>query len=129
MIPENLRYSTEHEWIRVENSAAVLGITHFAQDSLGDIVYVDLPKAGAQLAKGKEIGEVESTKTTSPVYTPVAGKILEVNTALKDHPEIINQDPYGKGWIVKLQMADPKEAGALMDAAAYAAFLKEQDKH
>lgn len=129
MIPDGLHYSNEHEWIRVENGTVVLGITHFAQDSLGDIVYVELPKPGAQFEKGKEIGEVESTKTTSPVYTPVAGKILEVNTSLKDHPEIINHDPYGKGWLAKLQMTDPKQAAALMDARAYAAFLKKQEQH
>jgi glycine cleavage system H protein len=93
MIPEGLRYHTEHEWIREENQTAVLGITHFAQDALGDVVYIELPKAGAEVRSGQEIGEVESTKTTSAVYTPVSGKILAVNEALRDKPELVNQDP------------------------------------
>ncbi len=126
MIPEELRYHTEHEWIRQENQTAVLGITHFAQDALGDVVYIELPKVGAEVRSGQEIGEVESTKTTSAVYTPVTGKILAVNEALKDKPELVNQDPYGKGWIVKLQLANPSELKQLMDAKQYGAYLKEK---
>jgi len=126
MIPEELRYHTEHEWIRQENQTAVLGITHFAQDALGDVVYLELPKVGAEVRSGQEIGEVESTKTTSPVYTPVSGKILAVNEELKEKPELVNQDPYGRGWIVKIQMSDPSEAKRLMDAREYGAYLKEK---
>jgi glycine cleavage system H protein len=126
MIPEGLRYHTEHEWIREENRTAVLGITHFAQEALGDVVYIELPKAGAEVHSGQEIGEVESTKTTSAVYTPVSGKILAVNEALRDKPELVNQDPYGKGWIVKIQLANPSELKLLMDAKQYGAYLKEK---
>ena len=126
MIPEGLRYHTEHEWIRQENQTAVLGITHFAQDALGDVVYLELPKVGVDVKSGQEIGEVESTKTTSPVYTPVSGKVLAVNEELKEKPELVNQDPYGKGWIVKIQMSDPSEAKRLMDAREYGAYLKEK---
>jgi glycine cleavage system H protein len=125
MIPEELRYHTEHEWIRQENQTAVLGITHFAQDALGDVVYLELPKVGVEVRSGQEIGEVESTKTTSPVYTPVSGKILAVNEELKEKPELVNQDPYGRGWIVKIQMSDPSEAKRLMGAREYGAYLKE----
>lgn len=126
MIPEELRYHTEHEWIRQENQTAVLGITHFAQDALGDVVYLELPKVGVEVRSGQEIGEVESTKTTSPVYTPVSGKILAVNEELKERPELVNQDPYGRGWIVKIQMSDPSEAKRLMDAREYGTYLKEK---
>ena len=126
MIPEGLRYHTEHEWIRQENQTAVLGITHFAQDALGDVVYLELPKVGVEVKSGQEIGEVESTKTTSPLYTPVGGKILAVNGELKEKPELVNQDPYGRGWIVKIQMSDPSEAKRLMDAREYGVYLKEK---
>jgi glycine cleavage system H protein len=126
MIPEGLRYHTEHEWIRQEDQTAVLGITHFAQDALGDVVYIELPKVGAEIRSGQEIGEVESTKTTSAVYTPVSGKILAVNGELKDKPELVNQDPYGKGWIVKIELTVPSEVKQLMDAKQYAAYLEEK---
>jgi len=125
MIPEGLRYHTEHEWIRQENGTAEMGITHFAQDALGDVVYIELPKPGTEVASGQEIGEVESTKTTSAIYTPVTGKITAVNNDLRDKPELVNQDPYGKGWIAKIQMTDPSELKKLMDAKQYAAYLKE----
>ncbi|HUK57048.1 MAG TPA: glycine cleavage system protein GcvH [Nitrospiria bacterium] len=126
MIPEGLRYHTEHEWIREDNQTAELGITHFAQDALGDVVYLELPKIGAEVRSGEEIGEVESTKTTSAIYTPVSGKILAVNEDLKEKPELVNQDPYGKGWIVKIRMSDPSEVKRLMDARQYGAYLKEK---
>ncbi len=126
MIPEGLRYHTEHEWLRQENETAVLGITHFAQDALGDVVYIELPKIGAEVRSGQEIGEVESTKTTSAVYTPVSGKILAVNEALRDKPELVNQDPYEKGWIVKIQLTNPSEVKQLMDAKQYGAYLQEK---
>ncbi len=128
MIPENLRYHTEHEWIRMEQDTAVLGITHFAQDSLGDIVYIELPKVGTPFKAGQEIGEVESTKTTSPVYTPVGGMIKAVNEELKERPELVNQDPYGRGWIVKIQLADPAELNQLMTAEQYGKYLKKESE-
>lgn len=128
MEPNDLRYHEEHEWIRVEGRQATLGISHFAQDALGDIVYVDLPKAGTAVKAGQQIGEVESTKTTSSLYTPVSGSIVKVNGDLKDHPEVVNADPYGKGWMVVIELADPAEASRLMTAAQYDAFLASQKK-
>src|SRR5438094_4893401 len=98
MEPTDLRYHEEHEWIRVEGKRATLGISNFAQDALGDIVFLELPKVGAIVKVGQEIGEVESTKTTSTIYTPVSGKILEINADLSKRPELVNSDPYGKGW-------------------------------
>jgi len=125
MIPEGLHYHTEHEWIRQDNETAELGITHFAQDALGDVVYIELPKVGTEVQSGQEIGEVESTKTTSAIYTPVSGKITAVNEDLRDKPELVNQDPYGRGWIAKVQMTDSSQLKQLMDAKQYAAYLKE----
>ena len=128
MIPDGLHYHTEHEWIRVERGTAVLGITEFAQDSLGDIVYLEFPKAGQKVQAGQEIGEVESTKTTSPIYTPVGGAILEVNEALKEKPELVNKDPYQEGWIVKIQMSNPSEVESLMTAREYGEFIEKEAK-
>ena len=128
MIPEDLRYHTEHEWIRVEQDMAVLGITDFAQDSLGDIVYLELPKVNTQFKAGEEIGEVESTKTTSPVYTPVSGTVKAVNEELRERPELINKDPYNQGWIVKIQMSNPGEIGQLMTAKQYGEYLKKESE-
>ena len=124
MIPEGLYYHSEHEWIRLDKQVGELGITHFAQDSLGDIVYMELPEPGAEVKRGQEIAEVESTKTASPICTPVSGKILAVNEELKDKPELVNQDPYGKGWIMKIQLADQAEVNKLMNAASYREFLE-----
>jgi glycine cleavage system H protein len=101
-----------------------MGISHFAQDALGDIVFIDMPKVGATVAAGQQIGEVESTKTTSSIYTPVSGKIVNVNTDLKDHPEVVNADPYGKGWIAVIDLSDPGQINGLMTAAQYEQFLK-----
>jgi glycine cleavage system H protein len=126
--PKDLKYHKEHEWIRVEGKQATLGISHFAQDALGDIVFLDLPKVGAAVTAGQQIGEVESTKTTSSIYTPVSGKIVRINTDLKDHPEVVNSDPYGKGWIAVIELGDPKQADGLMTAAQYEAFLSSQKK-
>ncbi len=126
MIPEGLHYHTEHEWIRVENRSGILGITHFAQDSLGDIVYLELPKVGMEIRSGQEIAEVESTKTASPIYTPVSGKILAVNDELKDRPEWVNEDPYGKGWIAKIELADASEVKRLMNAKQYEEYLRKE---
>jgi len=128
MIPADLRYHKEHEWVRVNGTQATVGISHFAQDALGDIVFLDLPKASAVVKAGQQMGEVESTKTTSMLYTPVSGTIAKVNTDLKDHPEVINSDPYGKGWIAVIDLAHPEEVDRLMTAAQYEQFLASQ-KH
>ena len=126
MIPENLRYHEEHEWVRPDGRRVTLGISDFAQDALGDVVFVDLPKVGAELSVNQEIGEVESTKATSSLYSPVSGKIVEVNADLQDHPEYLNQDPYGKGWIAVVELANPADVEALMTASQYEAFLSSQ---
>jgi glycine cleavage system H protein len=124
MEPTDLRYHEEHEWIRVEGKQATMGISNFAQDALGDIVVIDMPKVGTAVAAGQQIGEVESTKTTSSIYTPVSGKIVNVNADLKDHPEVVNADPYGKGWMVVIELSDPEQINGLMTAAQYEEFLK-----
>ncbi len=128
MIPEDLKYHTEHEWVRREGDEVVVGITHYAQDSLGDIVYLELPKIDETVATGQEIAEVESTKTASPIYSPVSGTVLAVNEALTDQPELVNQEPYGKGWILKIRLSNPSELDRLMDAGQYGAYLKEQSE-
>lgn len=129
MIPKDLRYHEEHEWVRVNGSQATMGISHFAQDALGDIVFIDMPKPGAIVKAGQQIGEVESTKTTSTIYTPVSGTIAKVNTDLNDHPEVVNSDPYVKGWMVILDLSNASEVETLMTAAQYEAFLASQKKH
>jgi glycine cleavage system H protein len=128
MIPSDLRYHKEHEWVRLNGQQATVGISHFAQDALGDIVFLDLPKVGAVVTSGQQIGEVESTKTTSTIYVPVSGTISKINTDLKDHPEVVNSDPYGKGWIAVIDLSNPSEIDQLMTAAQYEAFLASQ-KH
>ena len=128
MVPTDVRYHKEHEWIRTEGNRARLGISHFAQDALGDIVFIELPKAGTKVSAGQQIGEVESTKTTSSIYSPVSGTVVEINGALKDHPETVNADPYGKGWMVVLELSAPSEVDALMSAAQYEAYLNSQKK-
>lgn len=126
MIPKDLRYHKEHEWVRVDGQQATLGISHFAQDALGDVVFVDLPKVGTTVTANQEIGEVESTKATSNIYSPVSGKVIEVNTTLQDHPEYLNKDPYGQGWIAVIEMDSPAEMDALMTAEQYEEFLSSQ---
>ena len=128
MIPSNLRYHQEHEWVRAEGQQATVGISHFAQDALGDIVFIDLPKVGAKVTAGQQIGEVESTKTTSTIYTPVSGTITKINADLKDHPEAVNSDPYGKGWMAVIDLTAAGEVEKLMTAAQYEEFLSKQ-KH
>jgi glycine cleavage system H protein len=123
--PEELRYSKEHEWVRVEGSRAIVGITDYAQDALGDVVYVQLPDAGVEVIANASIAEIESTKSVSEVYVPVTGTVVEVNGTLEDAPEQINTDPYGAGWIFAIELTDPKSVDGLMDAAAYRAFLEE----
>lgn len=128
MIPADLRYHEEHEWARVKGAQATVGISHFAQDALGDIVFIELPKVGAAVNAGQQIGEIESTKTTSTLYTPLSGTIVSVNGDLKDHPEVVNSDPYGKGWMVVIELSNAGEVDKLMTAAQYDAFLANQKK-
>lgn len=123
--PEELRYSKEHEWVRVEGKRAIIGITDYAQDALGDVVYVQLPDAGLQVLANASIAEIESTKSVSEVYAPVTGTVVEVNATLDDTPEQLNTDPYGAGWIFVVELAEPSEVDALLDATAYRAFLEE----
>jgi glycine cleavage system H protein len=118
--PEDLAYSREHEWVRVDGSKATIGITSFAADELGDIVFVELPDVGASLSQFGTFGVVESVKAVSDLYSPVSGEVVEVNDALRDAPELMNSDPFGEGWIARVELADPGEIDALMDAEAYA---------
>jgi glycine cleavage system H protein len=128
MIPADLRFHKEHEWVRLEGTRATVGISDFAQDALGDIVFLELPKVGASVKVGQQIGEVESTKTTSTIYTPVSGTVSQINTALRDNPEVVNSDPYGKGWIAVIELADLGEVDQLMTASQYEGFLASQKK-
>ncbi|MDQ5845087.1 MAG: glycine cleavage system protein GcvH [Acidobacteriota bacterium] len=123
-IPDDLHYSKDHEWVRVEGNVAVIGITDYAQDSLGDVVYVELPKAGEQFAANESFGSVESVKAVSEVFSPVSGKIAGVNDALQDEPEKVNQDPYGEGWMIRVEMSNPGEVDSLLTAAEYEDFTK-----
>jgi len=125
MYPKDLKYDREHEWVRLEGDVAVIGISHFAQDQLGEVVYVDLPAAGKKLSAGDSFGEIESVKSVSELFCPVSGEIVEVNDALSDTPETVNEDPYGDGWMIKVALSDPAEVDALMDADRYEAFLAE----
>jgi glycine cleavage system H protein len=120
-VPADLRYTTDHEWARAENGKIRVGITDFAQDALGDIVFVDLPEAGTVVEGHGPLGEVESTKSVSQVYAAIGGTVVEVNTALADSPELINAEPYGKGWLVVIDPSDPSELESLLDADAYKA--------
>ncbi len=128
MDPADLRYHKEHEWIKVDGKMARLGISQFAQDALGDIVFVDLPKPSTAVTAGQTLGEIESTKTTSTIYSPVSGMVKEVNPELKDHPELVNSDPYGKGWMVVIELSDPSQTDSLMTAQQYEAFLATEKK-
>ena len=125
MIPPELRYTEKHEWITAGSGPVRIGITDFAQDALGDIVYVDLPEAGTAITAGQPFGEVESTKSASEIYAPVAGTVVARNDQLADTPELINSDPYGAGWLIEIEVADPASVPALLDAAAYAALTEQ----
>lgn len=122
--PENLHYSEEHEWVRVDGTRATVGITDFAQDALGDVVFVQLPDAGLAVIRSAGCAEVESTKSVSEIYAPLSGTVVEVNAALEDAPELVNQDPYGEGWIFVVEMSDPAEVESLMGAAAYRTLVE-----
>ena len=126
MIPADLRYHKEHEWVRVDGQKAILGISDFAQDALGDVVFVQLPSVETMITLDQEIGEVESTKATSSIYSPVSGKIVKVNTELDDHPEYLNKDPYGQGWLAVVELSNPAEVNSLMTASQYEEFLSSQ---
>src|ERR671931_2092760 len=117
--PEDLRYHPEHDWARVEGDQATFGITWYAKDQLGEVVFFDPPEVGATVTKDEPYAEVESVKAVSDVFAPLSGEVVEVNDALEDTPEKINEDPYGDGWLVKIRLSDPSEAGSLMDSAAY----------
>lgn len=124
MYPENYRYTKEHEWVLVEGGNGTIGITDHAQQELGDIVYVDLPKVGMRIEQGSAFGSVESVKAVSDIYAPVSGEVLEVNPVLADQPEKLNDDPHGEGWLVKVKLDDPAQAANLMTAADYQAYAE-----
>ena len=124
-IPENLRYTKDHEWVRLEGPRATVGITDHAQSELTDVVYVELPQAGKAVKAGDVLGTVESVKAVSEIFAPVGGKVVEANKALADVPEVVNKDPYGKGWMVVVEVADPGEVQRLMDAGAYRKHIGE----
>ncbi len=121
--PEDLRYSTDHEWVRVAGDRVRVGITDYAQDALGDVVFVDVPAVGTTVEAGAAVGEIESTKSVSEVYAPVGGEVVAVNTSLADRPEQLNSDPYGEGWICELRPTDPSAVEGLLDAPAYRALV------
>jgi glycine cleavage system H protein len=121
--PEDLLYHAEHDWARLENEIATFGITWFAQDALGEVVFADLPEVGATVSQNEPYAEVESVKAVSDVYAPLSGEVAEVNSGLKDNPECINEDPYGEGWLVRVKLTNPDEQAQLMDAATYQGSL------
>jgi glycine cleavage system H protein len=121
--PDDLKYTKEHEWVRVEGDSGVVGISDYAQDMLGDIVYLDLPSAGANVEKLGKMGEIESVKAVSELYSPVSGEVVEVNQEAVDSPELVNTDPYGRGWLIKVRLSDTSELDDLLDSAAYDEFV------
>jgi glycine cleavage system H protein len=123
-LPDHLRYSSDHEWLKAEGARARIGITDYAQDSLGDVVFIQLPAVGDTVAAGETIGEVESTKSVSDVYAPVAGSVVAVNDALVDSPQLLNLDPYGDGWICEIELSDPRQVDAMLDADAYGKLIE-----
>jgi glycine cleavage system H protein len=125
--PDDVRYTKDHEWVRAKGGQFVVGITDFAQDQLGDVVFVELPDVGDVVKKGESFGVVESTKAVSELFAPVSGKVVEVNDPLTDAPETINEDPYEEGWMIVVEPSDAKEVETLMDAATYRAFVEEQE--
>ncbi len=127
-VPENLHYSKDHEWVRVEGDTAVVGITDHAQEQLGDVVYVELPKAGEDFAAHESFGSVESVKAVSEIFTPVSGKVAAVNDSLNDEPEKVNKDPYGDGWMITIKMSSPGEVDSLLTAAEYEDFTKAESE-
>jgi len=126
--PANFRYTKEHEWVNVEGSVATIGITDYAQNELGDVVFVELPKIGAKLEAGKSFGNVESVKAVSEIYAPAAGEVTSANDELAKTPELLNTDPHGKGWLIKVKLANVADVSALMDGAAYEKYIAEKGK-
>ena len=126
-VPEDLHYSKDHEWVRVDGNEAIIGITDYAQNSLGDVVYVELPKAGEEFAANESFGSVESVKAVSEVFTPVAGTVAKINEALADEPETVNSDPYGGGWMIRVKMSNSGEVDSLLTAAEYEDFTKAEE--
>jgi len=124
-VPEGLFYTEEHEWVRVDGNKGVVGITDFAQDQLGDVVFVDLPQPGGKLTQKNTLGVVESVKTVSDLYAPMSGKITAVNKDLETQPELVNKDPYGKGWMIEIELSDTGEMEALLSSEKYSAFIQE----
>jgi glycine cleavage system H protein len=123
--PQDLKYFSEHDWVKVDGDEAVFGITWFAQDAMGEIVYADLPSAGGVVAAGTTYGELESVKAVSEIYAPLSGEVVDTNAKLEDEPQLVNEDCYGEGWLIRVRMAQPDELDSLMDAAAYRAFLEQ----
>jgi glycine cleavage system H protein len=123
--PDNLKYTKEHEWLRVENDTAIVGVTDYAQSELGDIVYIEFPEVGKAFSHNDSIGTIEAVKTVADLYAPVSGEVLEVNTELVDNPELVNQDPYEKGWMLKIKISNPSEVDSLMDSSAYKQHVAE----
>jgi glycine cleavage system H protein len=128
MYPKDYRYTKEHEWVKVDGSNGTIGITDYAQHELGDVVFVEMPKVGTQLKPRQSFGTIESVKAVSEIFSPVSGEVTETNPALAGSPELINKDPHGAAWLIKVKLADPKEAAGLMDAAAYEAYIAAQAK-
>lgn len=124
-VPEELKYTRDHEWVRVDGDVAIVGITDYAQSELGDIVYVELPEVGRKVEKGEAVATIEAVKTAADVYAPVSGEVIEVNSALEEHAELINKDPYGEGWIVKIKMSNPDELNELLPAEEYKKLIGE----
>src|ERR1700677_5042522 len=128
MYPTDYRYTKQHEWVKVDGTVGIVGITHYAQQELGDVVFVDMPKPGTKIKVGASFGTVESVKAVSEIFSPVSGEITETNPLLTDAPETINKDPHKSAWLIKVKLADPKEVSALMDATAYEAYVAEKAK-
>ena len=127
-ILKELRYSEEHEWVAIDDNIATIGITDYAQEQLGDIVYIELPETGTEVTKGDKFGVVESVKAVSDIYAPVTGTVVTVNTGLPNTPETVNEEPYGDGWMIRVEMSDPEELNDLMTAAEYEKFIEEADE-
>jgi len=127
MYPGDCRYTREHEWIKVSGDTGTIGITDYAQHELGDVVFAELPAVGTKITTGQTFGTIESVKAVSEIYAPVSGEVVEANAALSSSPEIINSDPHGAAWLIKIKLADPAEVAGLMDAAAYQAFVSEKE--
>jgi glycine cleavage system H protein len=128
MNPDDVKYHKEHTWVRVDGKKGTIGITDYAQDALGDIVYIDLPEIGTSADADREVSEIESTKATSSVISPISGKVVKVNEELSESPEVINEDPYGKGWVAVIELDNPSEVDDLMDASDYEKYIEEESK-